>query len=192
MWIADQWQDYELLDCGGGEKLERWGSWLLVRPDPQVIWPAQDPSMWDAAQAHYYRSERGGGEWRFREQLPERWQIAYGDLKFHVRPTGFKHTGLFPEQATNWDWFSSLIHSAQRPVKVLNLFAYTGGATLSAAAAGAAAAGAANCTTDCIVALMPFQRISIVSGTSCGITAFTAGCWMPSGKTTWPASCWNG
>ena len=137
MFIADKWQTFEVLDTGNGEKLERWGKFVLCRPDPQVIWPAQDPSMWDAAQAHYYRSERGGGEWRFREQLPERWQIAYGDLKFHVRPTGFKHTGLFPEQATNWDWMRNLIKKRDGNVKVLNLFAYTGGATMACAAQGA-------------------------------------------------------
>ena len=137
MFIADKWQTFEVLDTGNGEKLERWGKFVLCRPDPQVIWPAQDSSMWDAAQAHYYRSERGGGEWRFREQLPERWQIAYGDLKFHVRPTGFKHTGLFPEQATNWDWMRNLIKKRDGNVKVLNLFAYTGGATMACAAQGA-------------------------------------------------------
>ena len=137
MFIADKWQTFEVLDTGNGDKLERWGKFVLCRPDPQVIWPAQDSSMWDAAQAHYYRSERGGGEWRFREQLPERWQIAYGDLKFHVRPTGFKHTGLFPEQATNWDWMRNLIKKRDGNVKVLNLFAYTGGATMACAAQGA-------------------------------------------------------
>ena len=137
MFIADKWQTFEVLDTSNGEKLERWGKFVLCRPDPQVIWPAQDFSMWDAAQAHYYRSERGGGEWRFREQLPERWQIAYGDLKFHVRPTGFKHTGLFPEQATNWDWMRNLIKKRDGNVKVLNLFAYTGGATMACAAQGA-------------------------------------------------------
>ncbi len=137
MFIADKWQTFEVLDTGNGDKLERWGKFVLCRPDPQVIWPAQDPSMWDAAQAHYYRSERGGGEWRFREQLPERWQISYGDLRFHVRPTGFKHTGLFPEQATNWDWMRNLIKKRDGNVKVLNLFAYTGGATMACAAQGA-------------------------------------------------------
>jgi len=137
MFIADKWQTFEVLDTGNGDKLERWGKFVLCRPDPQVIWPAQDPAMWDAAQAHYYRSERGGGEWRFREQLPERWQISYGDLRFHVRPTGFKHTGLFPEQATNWDWMRNLIKKRDGNVKVLNLFAYTGGATMACAAQGA-------------------------------------------------------
>ncbi|MBR5230616.1 MAG: class I SAM-dependent methyltransferase [Clostridia bacterium] len=137
MFIADKWQTFEVLDTGNGEKLERWGKFVLCRPDPQVIWPAQDPSMWDAAQAHYHRSERGGGEWKFREQLPERWQISYGDLRFHVRPTGFKHTGLFPEQAANWDWMRNLIKKRDGNAKILNLFAYTGGATVACAAQGA-------------------------------------------------------
>ena len=137
MFIADQWQSFEVLDTGSGEKLERWGKYVLRRPDPQVIWPQADPSVWDAAQAHYYRSERGGGEWRFREQLPDRWQISYKDLKFHVRLTGFKHTGLFPEQAANWDWMRGLIKQRGGQAKVLNLFAYTGGATVACAAQGA-------------------------------------------------------
>ncbi len=137
MFIADKWQDFAVLDTGSGEKLERWGKYTLCRPDPQVIWPQGDPQRWKAAQAHYIRSERGGGEWRFREQLPERWQIRYGSLKFHVRPTGFKHTGLFPEQAANWDWMQALIAQRLEPVRVLNLFAYTGGATMACAAAGA-------------------------------------------------------
>ena len=136
MFIADQWQTFEVIDTGSGEKLERWGKYVLCRPDPQVIWPQADPSVWDAAQARYYRSERGGGEWRYREQLPERWQISYKDLKFHVKPTGFKHTGLFPEQAANWDWMRSLIRQ-RGEAKVLNLFAYTGGATMACAAQGA-------------------------------------------------------
>ena len=137
MFLANNWKDYEVLDTGDGEKLERWGDVILRRPDPQVIWPKAKPEWWKQAQAHYHRSERGGGEWRFREQLPERWQIAYGDLKFHVRPTGFKHTGLFPEQATNWDWMRNLIKKRDGNVKVLNLFAYTGGATMACAAQGA-------------------------------------------------------
>ena len=137
MFIADHWQSFEVLDTGDGEKLERWGKYVLRRPDPQVIWPKADPGCWSAAQAHYLRSERGGGEWRFEERLPERWQISYGDLKFHVRPTGFKHTGLFPEQAANWDFAMDQIRRAGRPIRVLNLFAYTGGATVACAAAGA-------------------------------------------------------
>ena len=137
MFIADHWQSFEVLDTGDGEKLERWSKYVLRRPDPQVIWPKADPGCWSAAQAHYLRSERGGGEWRFEERLPERWQISYGNLRFHVRPTGFKHTGLFPEQAANWDWMRGLIRARGGQAKVLNLFAYTGGATLACAAEGA-------------------------------------------------------
>ena len=138
MWIADQWKDYEVLDTSGGEKLERWGDYLLVRPDPQVIWNTpKDLPGWRKMNGHYYRSSKGGGEWEFFE-LPKQWEIAYKDLRFNLKPFSFKHTGLFPEQAVNWDWFSDKIKNAGRPVKVLNLFAYTGGATLAAAAAGAA------------------------------------------------------
>lgn len=138
MWIADQWKDYEVLDTSGGEKLERWGEYLLVRPDPQVIWntPKELPG-WRKMNGHYHRSSKGGGEWEFFD-LPKQWEIAYKDLRFNLKPFSFKHTGLFPEQAVNWDWFSDKIRNAGRPVKVLNLFAYTGGATLAAAAAGAA------------------------------------------------------
>ena len=138
MWIADQWKDYEVIDCSKGEKLERWGDYILVRPDPQVIWdtPRQD-NRWRKKNGHYHRSKKGGGEWEFFD-LPGEWQIHYKDLTFNLKPFSFKHTGLFPEQAANWDWFSEKIRLAGRPVKVLNLFAYTGGATLAAAAAGAA------------------------------------------------------
>ena len=129
-----------MLDTGDGEKLERWGNVILRRPDPQTIWPKADPALWKQAQAHYHRSEKGGGEWEFLTRLPERWTIQHQDLRFYVRPTGFKHTGLFPEQASNWDWFGKKIKdavSSDREIKVLNLFAYTGGATLAAASAGA-------------------------------------------------------
>ena len=137
MWIANNWKDYEVLDCSHGEKLERWGDYLLVRPDPQVIWDTpKELTGWKKMNGHYHRSSKGGGEWEF-FNLPEQWTISYGALKFNLKPFSFKHTGLFPEQATNWDWFSSKIKNAGRPVKVLNLFAYTGGATLAAAAAGA-------------------------------------------------------
>lgn len=137
MWIANNWKDYEVLDTSGGEKLERWGKYLLVRPDPQVIWntPHEHPG-WKKKNGHYHRSSKGGGEWEF-INLPDEWSISYKDLTFHLKPFSFKHTGLFPEQAVNWDWFSDLIAHAGRPVKVLNLFAYTGGATVSAAKAGA-------------------------------------------------------
>lgn len=137
MWTADNWKEYEVLDTSGGEKLERWGTYLLVRPDPQVIWntPHSHPG-WKNKNAHYHRSSKGGGQWEFID-LPEEWSIRYGSLTFRLKPFSFKHTGIFPEQAANWDWFSHLIRQAGRPIKLLNLFAYTGGATLSAAAAGA-------------------------------------------------------
>ena len=137
MWIARKWKDYEVLDCSGGEKLERWGDYVLVRPDPQVIWNTKkEVKGWNNRNAHYHRSNKGGGEWEFFD-LPGQWSICYGDLKFHLKPFHFKHTGLFPEQAVNWDWCAEKIRGAGRRVKVLNLFAYTGGATVSAAAAGA-------------------------------------------------------
>lgn len=162
MWIANNWKDYEVLDTSGGEKLERWGKYILVRPDPQVIWGTpHGHEGWKKKNGHYHRSAKGGGEWEFFD-LPDEWTVSYplpclghdgakvtreDRLTFHLKPFSFKHTGLFPEQAANWDWFSELIwnamHSgdarfnAERPVKVLNLFAYTGGATLAAAAAGA-------------------------------------------------------
>ena len=140
MWIADHWNDYEVIDCSKGEKLERWGDYILVRPDPQVIWDTPKKEKgWHRMNAHYHRSKKGGGEWEFFD-LPEQWTIRYErlGLKFHLKPSSFKHTGLFPEQAANWDWFSEKIRKAGRPIKVLNLFAYTGGATLAAASAGAA------------------------------------------------------
>lgn len=137
MWIADQWKDYEVIDTSEGEKLERWGKYTLVRPDPQVIWntPRTDP-RWRHYDGRYARSSSGGGKWS-EHHLPERWQIGYGPLTFHVKPMNFKHTGIFPEQAVNWDFEMDRIRGAGRPVSVLNLFAYTGGATLAAAAAGA-------------------------------------------------------
>ena len=137
MWIADNWKEYEVLDSSSGEKLERWGDYILVRPDPQVIWSTPHEHVgWKKKNAHYHRSSKGGGEWEL-FSLPNEWDIHYRSLTFHLKPFSFKHTGLFPEQAVNWDWFSELIRKADRPVKVLNLFAYTGGATLSSAAAGA-------------------------------------------------------
>ena len=137
MWLADKWKEYEVIDCSSGEKLERWGKYILLRPDPQVIWQTEKKdSRWRRLNAHYHRSNRGGGEWEFFD-LPNPWDIHYRDLTFRLKPFSFKHTGLFPEQAVNWDWFSRKIREAGRPIKVLNLFAYTGGATLAAAAAGA-------------------------------------------------------
>ena len=137
IWAANNWKDYEVIDCSNGEKLERWGDYLLIRPDPQVIWdtPRRHPG-WKHPNGHYHRSARGGGQWEFFD-LPQQWSIGYRDLTFHLKPFSSKHTGLFPEQAANWDWFGDKIRSAGRPVKVLNLFAYTGGATLAAAKAGA-------------------------------------------------------
>jgi len=137
MWIADQWKEYEVLDCSEGEKLERWGSFILRRPDPQVIWNTKKDGAWKKSNAVYHRSSKGGGEWEFFD-LPEQWSIHYKDLTFQLKPFHFKHTGLFPEQAVNWDWFSGLIKASGRKIRVLNLFAYTGGATISAAASGAA------------------------------------------------------
>ena len=137
MFLADTWKDYEVLDCGQGMKLERWGRIVLARPDPQTIWPPMAPEEWKHAQAIYHRSEKGGGSWEFRTDLPERWTIRHGDLSFYVRPTGFKHTGLFPEQAANWMWMDGLCRGAGRQLKVLNLFGYTGGATVALATAGA-------------------------------------------------------
>ncbi len=138
MWISKDWKDFEVIDTSRGEKLERWGKYILLRPDPQVLWdtPRTNP-YWKKLNAHYHRSRKGGGDWEFFD-LPQSWKITYKELTFQLQPFQFKHTGIFPEQAVNWDWFGEKIRRAGRPVKVLNLFAYTGGATLAAAAAGAA------------------------------------------------------
>jgi len=137
MWATENWKDYELLDCSDGQRLERWGNYTLIRPDPQVIWKnCKKHPAWRKADGVYTRSKSGGGSWN-ENKLPEEWRIGYGDLRFALKPMGFKHTGLFPEQAVNWDWFGDLIRHAGRPIKVLNLFAYTGGATVAAAKAGA-------------------------------------------------------
>ena len=137
MWLSDKWNDYELIDCGQGEKLERWGNQLLVRPDPQAIWttPRVHPG-WKKNAGRYTRSSTGGGQWQ-NKSMPERWTVSYGGLTFNVKPMNFKHTGLFPEQAANWDFCGDLIRKAGRPISVLNLFAYTGAATVACAAAGA-------------------------------------------------------
>lgn len=138
MLIADDWKDYELIDAGGGEKLERWGKYILRRPDPQAIWPISgDDKRWRNIDAHYHRSKSGGGKWEYVHNLPERWTISYKDLSFYIEPTGFKHTGLFPEQVVNWNWIIDKIKAYGDKVSVLNLFAYTGGATVAAAYAGA-------------------------------------------------------
>ena len=141
MRTADNWKEYRILDTSCGEKLESWGGHVLVRPDPQIIWKSPKRSdMWQKADGVYHRSDKGGGQWEFRRKLPQSWTINYGELKFNIRPTGFKHTGLFPEQAVNWDFMADKIKGAGRPISVLNLFAYTGGATLACANAGASVA----------------------------------------------------
>lgn len=139
MRISDRWHDYELIDCSDGERLEKWGNVTLIRPDPQVIWntPKRHP-LWKSADARYFRSATGGGKWEIYRPIPDRWTIDYGELTFHIKTMGFKHTGLFPEQAVNWDFVADVIRKQNREVKVLNLFAYTGGATVSALKAGAA------------------------------------------------------
>jgi 23S rRNA (cytosine1962-C5)-methyltransferase len=137
MILADQWKDYQLLDCGNGMKQERWGDVTLVRPDPQVLWPRTNRKEWSGYDAIYHRSSAGGGEWSFSKKLPESWIVKFKDLTFKIRPTDFKHTGLFPEQSVNWQWSMDKIRTAGRPIKVLNLFGYTGGATVAAAKAGA-------------------------------------------------------
>ena len=137
MWYSENRREYELLDASDGERLERWGKYILVRPDPQIIWKnTREHPLWKKADGIYRRSSGGGGGW-VKSKMPEQWSVGYGDLNFRIKPMGFKHTGLFPEQAANWDWFSKLIKTADRPIKVLNLFAYTGGATMAAAKAGA-------------------------------------------------------
>ena len=138
MRVAENWKDYELIDATDGERLERFGDVLLIRPDPQIIWhtPRKDP-RWESANARYLRSKTGGGHWEMRRKTPECWQIGYGDLRFNLKPMGFKHTGIFPEQAVNWDLMAGMIRKADRPIRVLNLFGYTGAATLACVAAGA-------------------------------------------------------
>ena len=136
--IANEWKDYEIIDMASGEKLERWGNIKLIRPDPQIIWKNKSiPSEWKSANARYNRSSTGGGAWEYSKRLPESWQVKYKNLTFNIKPMGFKHTGLFPEQAVNWDWMINKIKQSKRDIKVLNLFAYTGGATVACLSAGA-------------------------------------------------------
>ncbi|MBQ4382724.1 MAG: class I SAM-dependent methyltransferase [Oscillospiraceae bacterium] len=158
MWVSDKWQDYELLDCSGGERLERWGSRIMVRPDPQVIWdtPRSD-KRWQRADARYSRSSTGGGAWE-KKDVPAQWQIRYRDLTLNIKPMNFKHTGVFPEQAANWDWAAEKIRSAGRPISVLNLFAYTGAATVSCLAAGASV-----CHVDAAKGMVQWARENAVS-----------------------------
>ncbi len=154
MRISDNWQEYCLIDTADGQRLERWGDVTLIRPDPQIIWKGEGESPeWKTAHAKYNRSSSGGGSWDFCRKLPESWQIHYRDLTFMVKPTGFKHTGLFPEQAVNWDYCMNEIRSANRPINVLNLFAYTGGATLACAKAGASV-----CHCDAVKGMVDWAR----------------------------------
>ncbi len=137
MEIARNWQEYEILDMADGEKLEVWKNVKLIRPDPQIIWKEKTfPALWKTADARYNRSSQGGGGWKYTKKIPQNWQIHYRDLTFNIKPMGFKHTGLFPEQAVNWDWMRQKIELEKRPIRVLNLFAYTGGATVACLAAG--------------------------------------------------------
>lgn len=163
MFVSDEWQDYELIDTGDGERLERWGRFILRRPDPQVIWPATlGKKTWDDVHGRYSRDSGGGGRWSFSKELPERWVVSYNSLKFYIRPTGFKHTGLFPEQAVNWDWLMGLIKARTTPARVLNLFAYTGGATVATASAGAEL-----CHVDAAKGMVAWAKEnSVISGMS--------------------------
>ena len=137
MWLAQGWRDYRLIDAGDGDRLEQWGDVILRRPDPQVIWPLDGDPAWQRADARYLRSRTGGGHWEYRRPIPEEWTVGWQELTFRSRPMGFKHTGLFPEQAANWQWMTQLVRGAGRPVEVLNLFGYTGGASVALAGAGA-------------------------------------------------------
>ena len=157
--IANNWKDYEILDMANGEKLERWGNVVLIRPDPQIIWKNKSfPEKWNKANARYNRSSSGGGAWKYNSKMPENWQIKYKDLTFNIKPMGFKHTGLFPEQAVNWDWMISKIQNAKRDIKVLNLFAYTGGATVACSYAGASV-----CHVDSSKGMTTWAKENIVS-----------------------------
>ena len=157
--IATNWKDYEILDMASGEKLERWGGYTLIRPDPQIIWKEKSfPEKWNKANATYKRSKTGGGAWNYKQKLPEAWQIKYRDLVFNIKPMGFKHTGLFPEQAVNWDWMISKIKNARRPIKVLNLFAYTGGATVACLFAGASV-----CHVDSSKGMVAWAKENVIS-----------------------------
>ena len=157
--VANEWKDYEILDMANGEKLERWNNIVLVRPDPQIIWKNKTfPEKWNKANAVYKRSNKGGGGWNYKTKLPESWQIKYKDLTFNIKPMGFKHTGLFPEQAVNWDWMMEKIRNSKKEIKVLNLFAYTGGATVACAAAGAAV-----CHVDSSKGMVTWAKENIAS-----------------------------
>jgi len=157
--IATNWKDYEILDMANGEKLERWGKYKLVRPDPQIIWKNQSfPEKWKTADATYKRSRSGGGAWSYKTKLPASWQVNYNNLVFNIKPMGFKHTGLFPEQAANWDWMINKIKNSRRQIKVLNLFAYTGGATVACLSAGASV-----CHVDSSKGMVAWAKENVIS-----------------------------
>ena len=157
--VVNHWNDYEILDMANGEKLERWGDVLLVRPDPQIIWKEKtNPEIWKTAHAIYNRSRQGGGSWNYQKRLPQSWQIHYQNLTFNIKPMGFKHTGLFPEQATNWEWMMKKVKQENKEVKVLNLFAYTGGATVSLLSAGASV-----CHVDSSKGMVAWAKENVIS-----------------------------
>ncbi|MDR1755051.1 MAG: class I SAM-dependent methyltransferase [Eubacterium sp.] len=169
MRIAANWSDYTLIDAGRGERLERWGNITLIRPDPQIIWENSNPSpLWKTACAIYHRSPKGGGEWEYKKNIPESWRISYKDLNFMVKPTGFKHTGLFPEQAVNWDYCREFIINSRRRIKLLNLFAYTGGATLSCLAAGAEV-----CHLDAVKGMVEWAKLNVSLSGFAGNSKYT-------------------
>lgn len=162
MKIASEWKDYEILDMANGEKLERWGNVTLVRPDPQIIWKQKSfPNKWKQVNAVYNRSKTGGGSWNYKKQIPKAWQIKYKNLTFNIKPMGFKHTGLFPEQAVNWDWMINKIENEKKhkkEIRVLNLFAYTGGATVACLSAGASV-----CHVDSSKGMVSWAKENVIS-----------------------------
>lgn len=157
--LANNWNDYKILDMADGQKLEKWGDVVLSRPDPQIVWKQKSyPKKWDNINAVYNRSKTGGGFWEYKKKMPSQWQIKYKDLTFNIKPMGFKHTGLFPEQAVNWDWMTDKIKNAKREIKVLNLFAYTGGATVACLAAGASV-----CHVDSSKGMVSWAKENVMS-----------------------------
>ena len=157
--LANNWKDYEIIDMANGEKLERWGGITLIRPDPQIIWKEKSfPSKWKSANARYARSKTGGGNWEYKTRIPDKWSIKYKNLVFNIKPMGFKHTGLFPEQAVNWDWMINKIQEEKRDIKVLNLFAYTGGATIACLSAGASV-----CHVDSSKGMVQWAKENVIS-----------------------------
>jgi len=159
MKLANEWKDYKIIDMADGQKLEKWGDVILSRPDPQIIWKDKSyPKKWKEINATYHRSSTGGGSWEFNKKMPKQWQIKYKNLTFNIKPMGFKHTGLFPEQAVNWDWMINKISNSNRPIKVLNLFAYTGGATVACLSAGASV-----CHVDSSKGMIEWAKENVVS-----------------------------